>query len=154
MIQRVQTLWLLAATALMVAVALLPSAWFVAGTVELKLFAFGLKDTEGVTAHSTIYLAIPVVLATLLPFVTVFLYRNRMLQIRLCVVELVLLAGCEAMLGIYYFLSCRVLAGYEFHAQGMYATIALPLVAMLCAYLAARAIFRDELLIRSTDRIR
>ena len=32
--------------------------------------------------------------------------------------------------------------------------IMLPLVCLLFAYLAARAIFRDELLVRAADRIR
>ena len=35
-----------------------------------------------------------------------------------------------------------------------FAAIVLPLVCLLFAYLAARAIFRDELLVRAADRIR
>ena len=38
--------------------------------------------------------------------------------------------------------------------QGLKPVAALPLVGVLFAWLAARAIFRDELLVRSLDRIR
>ena len=81
-------------------------------------------------------------------------YRRRLLQIRLCVAEMVLLAGAVVMEGVYYFLSGRLFAGMAFHTQGFRPAIALPLVALLFAFLAARAIFHDELLVRSADRIR
>lgn len=41
-----------------------------------------------------------------------------------------------------------------FHTQGFKPAIALPLVGLLFAFLAARAIFHDELLVRDADRIR
>ncbi len=154
MIQRIQTLYLLVAAALVAVTLAAPLAYFASGAVELKLYAFGLKDAEGVTAHSTVYLGILAVLACALPAVTIFLFRNRMLQIRLCVAEMVLLAGCEVMMAIYYYLSYRIFAAYTFHSQGMYAAIVLPLLGLVFVYLAARAIFRDELLVRSVDRIR
>ena len=77
-----------------------------------------------------------------------------LLQLRLCAVELVLLLGAVAMEAIYYYLSYRVFADMEFHTQGMRPAIALPAVCLLFGYLAARAILRDELLVRSLDRIR
>ena len=85
---------------------------------------------------------------------TVFLFRRRLLQIRLCVVEMVLLLGSLVMEGVYYFLSWRVFSDLTFHTQGFKPAIVLPLVCLLFAYLAARAIFRDELLVRAADRIR
>ena len=63
-------------------------------------------------------------------------------------------AGAVVMEGVYYFLSGRLFAGMAFHTQGFKPAIALPLVALLFAFLAARAIFHDELLVRSADRIR
>ena len=93
-------------------------------------------------------------LACLLPFVTILLFKRRMLQIRLCVVEGVLLVGAEAMILIYYFLSDRLFSGFEFHEQSLGVAIALPIVALLFCYLAARAIMRDEVLVRSLDRVR
>ena len=48
----------------------------------------------------------------------------------------------------------RVFSDLTFHTQGFKPAIVLPLVCLLFAYLAARAIFRDELLVRAADRIR
>ena len=100
------------------------------------------------------YMGILLVLACLLPLVTIFLYKRRLLQIRLCVVEMVLLIGATVMEGIYYFLSSRIFSDMAFHTQGFKPAIALPLVGLLFAFLAVRAIFHDELLVRDADRIR
>lgn len=154
MIQRIQSLYLLIVTALMAVTLFSRLAWFGGDGGEFGLYAFALKSTEGEVLHSTVYLGILLVLATLLPLVTIFLYRRRMLQIRLCVVEMVLLVGSAVMEGIYYFLSSRVVSELAFHTQGVRAAIALPVVCLLFAWLAVRAIFRDELLVRGADRIR
>ena len=42
----------------------------------------------------------------------------------------------------------------EFHTQGFRIAIIFPLVALILDYLALRAIFKDETLVRSLDRIR
>ena len=151
MIQRIQTLYLLIVTALVAVMLFAPLAWF-AG--EYGLYAFSLRSADGTLAQPTLYLGILLALAAALPLVTIFLYRRRLLQIRLCVAEMVLLAGAVVMEGVYYFLSGRLFAGMAFHTQGFRPAIALPLVALLFAFLAARAIFHDELLVRSADRIR
>ncbi len=152
MIQRIQSLYLLAVAALMAAAVFTPLAYFVGGVEEYKLFAFALKGAE--VTHSTIYMGIIVALAAIIPFVTIFLFKNRMLQIRLCAVELVLLVGSQVFMAIYYYLSNRMFAQLEFHAQGFHIAIIFPLVAIILDYLALRAIFHDEMLVKSLDRIR
>lgn len=154
MIQRIQTLYLLVITALLAVTLFARLAWFGGEGSEFGLYAFALKDAEGAVLHSTVYLGILLSLAAVLPMVTIFLYRRRMLQIRLCVVEMVLLVGSAVMEGIYYYLGCRVVSDLPFHTQGVGVAIALPVVSLLFAWLAARAIFRDELLVRGADRIR
>lgn len=154
MIQRIQTLYLLVVTALMSVTLFSRLAWFAGAGEEFGLWAFALKSADGEVLHPTVYLGILLVLAGLLPLVTIFLYRRRMLQIRLCVVEMVLLLGCAIMEGVYYYLGCRVVADLAMSAHGLRAVIALPVVSLLFAWLAVRAIFRDELLVRGADRIR
>lgn len=154
MIQRIQTLYLLVVTALMAVVLFAPLAWFGGEAGEFELHAFALEATGGETVQSTVYMGIVLALACVLPLVTIFLFRRRLLQIRLCVVEMVLLLGSLAMEGVYYFLSWRVFSDMAFHTQGLKPSIALPLVCMLLTYLALRAIFRDEMLVRAADRIR
>ena len=146
MIQRIQTLYLLIIAALMAVTLFSGLAWFAGDAGEFGLYAFGLKTAGGEVVQSTVYMGVLLV--------TIFLFRRRLLQIHLCVVEMVLLLGSLAMEGVYYFLSWRVFSDLSFHTQGFKPAIVLPLVCLLFAYLAARAIFRDELLVRAADRIR
>lgn len=155
MIQRVQTLYLVGIVALMAAALFTPLAYFAAGTNVYELFAFELASQSGEGAsQSTMYMGIVVALATIIPLVTIFLFKNRMLQIRLCAVELVLLVGAQIFMAIYYYLSNRMFEQLEFHTQGFRIAIIFPLVALILDYLALRAIFKDEMLVRSLDRIR
>ena len=144
MIQRIQTLYLLIIAALMAVTLFSGLAWFAGDAGEFGLYAFGLKTAEGELVQSTVYMGVLLALACALPLVTIFL----------CVVEMVLLLGSLVMEGVYYFLSWRVFSDLTFHTQGFKPAIVLPLVCLLFAYLAARAIFRDELLVRAADRIR
>lgn len=154
MIQRIQTLYLLLAVLFTGACLFLPLAQYSDGAAEFTLKASMISDGESVSVMPTLYLCILVSLATLLPFVTIFLFRHRMLQIRLCVVELVLLAGCVIMEGLYCYLAYRSVAELAFSAVSVKVWAILPLAAILFVMLALRAIFRDEMLIRSLDRIR
>lgn len=154
MIQRIQTLHLLLAAALAACAAFLPLATFAGSGEEFRLYAFGLRAADGTIVQPTLCLGILLWLSLALPLVTIFLFKRRMLQLRLAVVEMVLLLGAQIMAGICFFLNCRVFSAFEFHAQSVGIPLILPLAAMLPTYLAVRAIFRDELMIRSLDRIR
>ena len=152
MIQRIQTLYLVAIVALMTTAIFTPLAYFVAGAEEYLLYAFSLKGGE--VSYSTIYMGVVVALSAIVPFVTIFLFKNRKLQIRLCAVELVLLIGSVIFMAIYYYLGSRMFANLEFATQGFRIAIIFPLVALILDYLSLRAIFHDEMLVRSLDRIR
>ena len=154
MIQRIQSLYLVAVVALMATTLLTPLAYFAAGSNVYELFAFNLVSQSGDAAQSTMYMGVVVALATIVPLVTIFLFKNRMLQIRLCAVELVLLFGAQIFMALYYYLSNRMFEQLQFHTQGIRIAILFPLVAMILDYMALRAIFKDEMLVRSLDRIR
>ena len=154
MIQRIQTLYLLLAALLTGACLFLPLAHYTDGTAEYTLRASMLSDGESVSMLPTLYLCILMALSTLLPFVTIFLFKHRLLQVRLCVVELVLLAGCVIMEGIYCYLAYRAVSELPFGAVSIGVWTILPLIAIVFVVLAFRAIFRDEMLVRSLDRIR
>ena len=154
MIQRIQTLYLFLIAVLVGITLFSRLAWFAGDAGEFGLYAFSLRSAEGESLHPTVYLGILLTLSALLPLVTIFLFKRRLLQLRLCVVELVLLVGSAVMEGIYYYLGCRVFSDAAVHTQGFDIAIALPVVSLLFAWLAARAIFRDELLVRAADRIR
>lgn len=154
MIQRIQTIHLLIAAALVAVAACCPLAFFGSESGQFDLYAFGLRAADGTTVQSTIYLGILTIAALALPLLTIALYKRRMLQIRLCAVEMVLLLGCTAMTGIYYFLSYRFFSDFGFMAQSIRIPIVLTPAAIIPTFLAARNILKDELLVRSLDRIR
>lgn len=108
MIQRIQTLHLLIVTALMAVTLFAPLAWFAGDAGEFRLYAFSLQTSAGEAVQSTVYMGVVLALACVLPFITIFLFKRRLLQIRLCVVEIVLLIGSAVMEAAYYFLSWRV----------------------------------------------
>lgn len=154
MIQRIQTLYLLFVSALLAVTLFAPLAWFAGEAGDFRLYAFALRTLEGETLQPAPYLGVLLALACALPLLTIFLFRRRLLQIRLCVVEAVLLVGAIVMEGIYYYLACRAFGELPHHAEGLCPAVGLPLVGLLFVWLAARAVFRDELLVRAADRIR
>ena len=107
MIQRIQTLYLLIIAALMAVTLFSGLAWFAGDAGEFGLYAFGLKTAEGELVQSTVYMGVLLALACALPLVTIFLFRRRLLQIRLCVVEMVLLLGSLVMEGVSLYLTGR-----------------------------------------------
>lgn len=90
MIQRIQTLYLLIIAALMAVTLFSGLAWFAGDAASSGFTPFGLKTAGGEVVQSTVYMGVLLALACALPLVTIFLFRRRLLQIRLCVVEMVL----------------------------------------------------------------
>lgn len=186
MIQRIQTLHLLAVTLLAAVMLFVPLAWFGDYGRTVTMYAFDVRSelqtgAEGAgelaaapiaeasaasaapVAGETLfsdpmppYLGILLVLAALLPLVTIFLFRRRLLQIRLCAVEMVLLIGALVMEAVYYFRLKALFA--DLAATAAHASLKLPMIfpllALFFVFLASRAIFRDEMLVRAADRIR
>jgi hypothetical protein len=100
------------------------------------------------------WMGILFVLAIIVPLVAIFLFKRRVLQIRLCAVEAVLLLGSLIFIGIYYWLSNRMFEGYDIEHKQLGWAVIMPILALILDLLAARAIFKDEVLVRSLDRIR
>ena len=152
MIQRIQTLYLLVVTVLMTMALIFPIAEFIIGDTTYQLNAFSLSG--GGESWSTAWMGILLVLTVVIPFITIFLFKNRTLQIRLCAVEAVLLLGSLVFIGLYYWLTNRLFEGLEIaHKQFGWAAI-MPVLALILDLMAARAIFKDEVMVRSLDRIR
>lgn len=152
MIQRIQSLYLLLAAALMSLTLFMPIATFVVDSQTYVLTAFSL--TCGELSQSTIWLGIILVIATALPLITIFLFKRRTLQIRLCAVEVVLLIGSLVLVALYYWLTSRLFEGLVIDHRQFGWAAPMPIVALVLSYLASRAIFKDEVLVRSLDRIR
>ena len=155
MIQRIQTLYLLLATALMSLTLFLPLATIWEGGNEMVVKAFFADGEMGFKAPLPIYMGIVLTAATLLPLVTIFLFKKRLAQIRLCVSAIVLLLGSAGFIALYCYRLCDVLSEMFTNLNFTLGFASLmPVVTIIPVVLAIRGIAKDEALVRSLDRIR
>jgi len=161
MLQRVQSIFLLG-VAICMGLLLLVNIWEETITEQERVLVLDAYAIESVSLNSgeeepTVALnAWPIaVLATLAmatAFFEIFRYRNRLLQIKLGLLNSLLIGGSLAAIVYYSFegeeISANTIQGdYEL---GLY----LPAIAMILNLLANRFIRRDEMLVRSADRLR
>lgn len=156
MIQRIQTLYLLAATVCIAFVLSLPLCRFLVVGEEFALYAFGIKSaTNAEIMMPSLYMGILAVICALLPLVAIFLFRRRILQMRLCMGAMILTFALQLFVCYYIWRSDSVMEGFAANVSAAISlTAVLPLIATLLLWLAHRGIFRDEMLVRSVDRIR
>lgn len=157
MIQRIQTLYLLVVTALMAVTLFCPIVSLNVEGSQVTLAAFAITDAQGVLSHASAWLGGLLAVTTLLPFVTIFLFKHRQLQIRLCGVELALLVGdVLVMVGFAYALSQNIFTDFNlgFSNLAFHIPVIMPIVSAILTFMALKATLKDELLVRSLDRIR
>lgn len=151
------------AAILMGLMAFLPLAEFYgigdAGPEERTLAAFGIsginpEDGNIVLVTGTPVLGVAITAAALLSLIAIFLYKKRGAQYRVCILEIILLAGIQA-LAVFHVL--RTVKGPEALADGIYnpvLTFFFPLICIILVWLAMVGIRKDVRLIKSMDRIR
>jgi hypothetical protein len=149
MIQRIQTLYLLAVVALGIALIWLPVLQFVSpeGT---DLQVYELSALGGVPLQGIWGLTVTTVLIPLLALVDIFLYKKRLLQARLNIFTVMLCLGYYGVLAIYVW-QAKLALGVEWHVLPW---ASFPLVCMVLTLMATRRILKDEALVRAADRIR
>ncbi|MFR9651384.1 MAG: DUF4293 domain-containing protein [Rikenellaceae bacterium] len=154
MIQRIQTIYLLLAGVLSGLFAFMPLLYFSTSDGGLfDIYARGVA-AGGSFINEVVYLWILAGGATLLPIVNIFLFKNRMAQVRLCIVNVVLLLGNYLLLGTYFFMAVGAFKEIGIESRGFHPAVFASLVSIVLVLFAAKAIFRDEMLVRSVDRIR
>ena len=160
MIQRIQTLYLLLVVILGTLLCFFPPVEFLLpnATEYIPLTAF---DKWPLAVMS---IAIP-----LLALVVIFLFKRRLLQARLNIMNVVLCLGYYALLALYV---AYIVKGYEpidfptsefssplkgdLEGIQWYLTVwaAIPLVNVVLTMMATRRILKDEALVRAADRLR
>lgn len=151
MIQRIQSVFLLLSGLLMGSLFFFPLA--VIQNKEGESFDFiyrGLINADGESIFPALALAILLTIATLVSFVTIFLYKKRILQLRLCGLNIGLLLGS---VGMIYYLATEATAEVS-GIMMVKMTSAFPIVAVVLTILAMRSIGKDVALLKSMDRIR
>ena len=149
MIQRIQSVYLLVVTILMIICMCNPVGSIIASTNEISEFGnlcITLPDGSKDYAPWALFAILMVV--AILSFVTIFLFKKRMLQIRLTIFSSIMLVG--------YYLALVALAlmlaeGTSFTPSWI---ICLPFVAIVLNWLAIRGIGADEALVKAYDRLR
>jgi hypothetical protein len=153
MIQRIQTLYLLVSLGLIVLIFFLPVAELISGNNQLVTFkATGFYD-NGTGNH--IISTVPVVIINsviiCIYFICIFLYKSRMIQIRLCVLNMILLAGLIGLFCFHLLFYLKTVQNVDFKIG---ISFIIPVIAIIFTYLAFRGIRKDEYLVRLADRIR
>lgn len=155
MIQRIQTIYLLVIVALTVAMLFLPLAIMQAGDKFLSFDATGVSTmtAQPELIYPTWGLFALTAVISLLALITIFLFKKRMLQIRLCIFNAILMLGFYAMFAFFAWTLKGELGGDNVSLSVKIA-LAFPLVSLIIDYLAIRNIGADEALVRSLDRLR
>lgn len=155
MIQRIQTLYLLLVTVLSSITLISPVAGLqnlqTATIYELSyLGLMQLSDAGSNLMANTWMLTAIMAIIPVLSFITIFLFKKRLLQIRLIIFNVVLLAGYYGLLFIYLWQFGKSLEAKMF----LEVVSAFPLINIVLSFLAIRFIAKDEALIKSLNRIR
>ncbi len=149
MIQRIQSLFLLLAA--------------IAGGTMGSFDLWKATITRGATTAvetfnaTSSYLIFTVLLvSTILSLVTIFLYKKRKLQFRLTVLNILLAIGILALIYFKVQDTANTLqsSGAIIVRANYLLPAFLPVVMIVCLFLAARGIYKDEKLIKSLDRLR
>lgn len=154
MIQRIQTVYLLVIAILMIVTLFSPLATLVIGGQVCTFDAAGLSTTlteKPELLFPTWGLFVLSAVIALIAMVTIFLYRKRILQIRLSVFNGLLMLGFY---GLFIYYMSTIGAGGEQMNYSLKIALGLPLVCLILDYLAIRNIGADEILVRSLDRLR
>jgi hypothetical protein len=160
MLQRIQTLYLLAAFALCIGCLCTPIAHFVVSNMsativdsceKVDMYNLWLVSDEGkhMFYFCPVLMAI-LVIATALIFLDIWLYRHRALQMRVASFCMILLVAWYIAYGIITYL----LLNSAMQLWRPNWTAALPAAALILLFLAFRGIQKDEMLVRSLDRLR
>lgn len=138
MIQRRQTIWLLLATAAAILSYMFP---FVTGKETIK----NMQADKVIDAASDFFLLILTGGSIILSTVTIFLFKDRKLQIRLCLLGVII----AAVIIVRYIMLMNKLNSA---ILALYAV--LPFIFLACYFLAFRDIRKDEKLVKSLDKLR
>lgn len=150
MIQRKQTVYLLLALAALIVCLCLPIGKLTNSATlgsEVAVYNIGLYTTTGMEAHPILFVDIVVVAA--LSFINILLYNKRKLQMKICVVNIIL---CLVWYAYYAFMALSMFKGIGSFSMSF--AVCLPFVAIILLALAHSGIKADEELIKSMSRIR
>lgn len=156
MIQRIQSVYLILVTVLMSFMIFLPLASIgLRDGQSVVFYSFGInkyitpENAEMITR--TLPILLLVCLTGLISFVNIFQFRRRIIQMRICLVNMLLLAILLFLVLLYYHMEKTTLpvGDYAMKLPGIF-----PVVGIVLTFLAYRNIHEDEILVQSYDHLR
>ena len=152
MIQRIQSVYLLVVTILLVVTMCQPVGSFIAADgVNASVFKpLGVTLADG-SFQSTWGMFGILLLCAIVALGTIFLFRNRMLQVRMTIFNSLLLIGYYIVAAVFWYMLKSKLGADSFQLGW---ALCLPAVCIILNYLAFRAIFSDEVKVKAADRLR
>lgn len=151
MFQRIQTIFLVLAAA----------AMLIASSTPLATFNYNLSDEvvfesmgiylNGTLNDSTWGLFAISLCSSVLALITIFLYKKRMLQIRLSIFNVILMIGFYLFFGFIFY---KVYSVEELLFNKIGIGLIMPVIAIILTILAIRKIGSDEALVQSLNRLR
>ena len=154
MIQRIQTIWFFFATLTFFALFLFAFVHYSENGTPKALKVTGVYENrtdEVVSTQDFLALTVATALIGVLPFIAIFLFRNRKQQITLAYIAII------AVLGHFFWLyqtTRQVIGNFDLQPENYSIGIVLPSLTILFLIFAIKGIRKDERLIRSTDRLR
>lgn len=150
MIQRKQTLFLLLAVILGVVTMSTSIATVTQGGLTLhRVYCMMTIDAQGAASFQVWPLFLVLLLASSISLINIFLFRQRMVQAKICLVSIFLYVAFY--LGLAIFSKTLAPDALNFHLSF---SAALPAVCAILTMMARKGIIPDEKLVRAADRIR
>jgi hypothetical protein len=151
MIQRIQTVYLFLVVVLGTLLCFFPSMQFQIDAVDTLV---------NLSVFDKWPIAVMTIASPVLAFVTIFLFKHRLLQSRINIMNVIICLGYYAILALY---TAYIVKGHEtidgydnLLGAEWYPTVwaSIPLVNLILLMMATRRILKDEALVRAADRLR
>lgn len=152
MIQRIQSIFLFASLCLLMPMFFVPVAKLIYETGEVLTFNltgfYQVGEETCIRISNQYSILVFGILVCLLNLITVFMYKRRVLQLRLCIYNILLLAG---LIGVMLFVvySVQNVGSVSFCLSSVF-----PIISAIFHYLAFRGIRKDELMVQALSRLR
>lgn len=154
MIQRIQSIYLLISVIILSFLFSNPLAEIFISEKLYLVFYFNkiksITNSEFVPI-STWPVAVLLISILLIGILALFQYKNRILQIRLCVFNILLMFGLT---GLIYFLTKTTAKQMNGQSSVFLWPVILPYISIILTYLAIKRIQKDDKLVKDYDRIR
>ena len=154
MIQRKQTVFLFLGALISLICLCLPLGYYMDMTnhalgQQNELYNLWIANADGGHDFSVCPLALVRFIAMDMAVYDIFLFKNRIVQSKICMFNILLIIGWYAVLALYTFVLNVDMGSFK---PGF--AIILPAVSLILYIMARKAILADEALVRAADRIR